>query len=344
LYMTFMMRTTGLVLAALVILAGTAISGKPEVNGLVQGQYEDQVGEHSRFLLRTARIGISGDLTDEVSAMVQIDAALDPIILDALIKYDLSRYALFTAGQFKIPFGFETSITRFELEAIERSLVVSHLMNNGMSAPYLRDLGLMVTGKYMAFTYDVAVVNGTGYDYTDSTGSANRLLRLGADNNDSKDIVARVGVGVPMLAGLGFSVYQGKWADHPNRDAWGLYFQVDTGRVIFQYEYIRGKGRLLEVEPQGDDGLLVQEEWQSDKFSGYYLVLGYRIRPYIEPVVKLDKLDPDWDQSDDKLTDMHYGLNFNLERKARLQVFYREGKMGDSYRNHGWLAQVSAKF
>ena len=60
--------------------------------------------------------------------------------------------------------------------------------------------------------------------------------------------------------------------------------------------------------------------------------------------VKLDKLDPDWDASDDKLTDLHYGLNLNLERKARLQIFYREGKTGSSYRNHGWLAQVSAKF
>ncbi len=327
-----MMRMTGLVLAALVVLAGTAISGGPEVDGFVQVQYEDQVKEHSRFLIRTARIGISGDLTDNVSAMVLFDAALDPIILDALIKYDLSRYALFTAGQFKIPFGFETSITRFELEAIERSLVVSHLMNNGFSAPYLRDLGLMVTGKYTAFTYDVALINGTGYDYTDSSGSPNRLLGLGMDNNNAKDIVARVGVGVPMFAGLGFSVYQGKWADNPDRDAWGFYFQVDTGKVVLQYEYIRGKGRLVE------------DQWQSDKFSGYYLVLGYRIKPYIEPVIKLDKLDPDWDESDDKLTDLHYGLNFNLERKARLQVFYREGKTGDKYRNHGWLAQVSAKF
>jgi hypothetical protein len=319
-------------MAALVILAAAAVSAKPEIDGFVQAQYEDQVGEHSRSLLKAARIGISGDLTENVSAMVQFDAALEPVILDALIKYDLSRYALFTAGQFKIPFGYETSVSRFELEAIERSLVVSHLMNNGMSAPYLRDLGLMVTGKYSAFTYDVAVVNGTGYDYTDSTCSANRLLGVGMDNNNAKDIVARVGVGVPMFAGLGFSVYQGKWAEHPNRDAWGFYFQVDTGKVVLQYEYIRGKGRL------------VDEQWQSDKFSGYYLVLGYRIKPFIEPAIKIDKLDPDRDADDDNLSDMHYGLNFNLERKARLQVFYREGKEGDSYRNHGWLAQVSAKF
>ena len=336
-----MLRTAALVLAALVVFAGTAISGDPEVNGFVQAQYEDQVREHSRFTMRTARIGISGDLTDNVSAMVQFDAALDPIILDAFIKYDLSRYARFTVGQFKIPFGFETSITRFELEAIERSLVVSHLMNNGMSAPYLRDLGLMVTGKYMVFTYDVALVNGTGYDYSDtlSTGSANRLLGLSMDNNDAKDIVARIGLGVPMLAGLGFSVYQGKWADSPNRDAWGLYFQLDTGKVVFQYEYIRGKGGFVE-DPLESDELI----WQSDKFSGYYLVLGYRIKPYIEPVIKLDKLDPDWDESDDNLTDLHYGLNFNLERNARFQVFYREGKEADKYCNHGWLAQVSAKF
>jgi hypothetical protein len=176
------------------------------------------------------------------------------------------------------------------------------------------------------------VVNGTGYDYTDSTGSAHRLLGLGMDNNDAKDFVARIGVGVPMFAGVGFSVYQGEWADIPNRDAWGFYFQVDTGKVILQYEYIRGKGRLVE------------DRWQGDKFSGYYLVLGYRIKPYVEPVIKMDKLDPDWDESGDKLTDMHYGVNFNLERKARLQVFYREGRTKDSYRDHRWLAQVSAKF
>jgi hypothetical protein len=327
-----MLRSIGLVVAVFVVFSGTAVSGSPEVNGLVQAQYEDQVWQHSRSLLKAARIGISGDLSDKVSATVQIDAALDPVILDAFMEYDLSRYALFTAGQFKIPFGYETSITRFELEAIERSLVVSHLMNNGMSAPYLRDLGLMVSGKYMAFTYDLAIVNGTGYDYADGTGSEHRLLGIGMDNNNAKDIVARVGVGVPMFAGLGFSLYQGKWADNPDRDAWGFYFQVDTGKVVLQYEYIRGKGRLVE------------DQWEGDKFGGYYLVLGYRIRPYIEPTIKIDKLDPDRDESGDNLSDMHYGLNFNLERKARLQVFYREGKEGDSYRNHGWLAQVSARF
>ena len=68
-----MLRTTGLLLAALVVFVGTAMSGNPEVNGFVQAQYEDQVREHSRFLIRTARIGISGDLTDRVSAIVQFD-------------------------------------------------------------------------------------------------------------------------------------------------------------------------------------------------------------------------------------------------------------------------------
>ncbi len=341
-----MLRATGLFLVALIMLAGAALSGKPEIDGFAQVQYEDHAKEYSRFLVRTARISLSGDITDRVSAMVQIDAALNPIILDALIRYDLSTYALFTAGQFKVPFGFETSITRFELEAIERSLVVSHLLGNGRSAPYLRDLGLMLTGKYMAFTYDVALVNGTGYDYADSSGSANRLLSWGMDNNNAKDIVARVGVGVPMFAGLGFSIYEGKWAESTDRDAWGFYIQFDTGKVILQYEYIRGRGRLVDDEDRlvDDEGRFLDDEWRGDKFSGYYLVVGYRVKPYIEPVVKLDKLDPDWSADDDNRTDLHYGLNFNLERKARLQVFYREGRVGGNYMDHGWRVQVSAKF
>lgn len=312
-------------------MAGTAFSGKPEIGGFVQAQYLDEVCENPRFLVRTARIQLRADLTDRVSIMGQFDAAVDPVILDALIRYGASAKAQFTVGQFKVPFGFETHITRFELEAIERSLVVSHLFNNGVSSPYLRDLGLMLSGKFLAFDYDIAAVNGTGYNYTGDSDSTSRFLKWGYDNNTTKDIVGRISVGVPMFAGLGLSFYSGDWAESNDRDARGFYIHFDTGKVILQYEYIRGRGRL------------VDDEWKGDKYSGYYLVVGYRIKPFLEPAFKLDKLDPDWDTSGDKLTDLHFGLNLNLERKARLQVFYREGKLGGTYKDHGWRVQMSAK-
>jgi hypothetical protein len=326
-----MIKTAWLLLIGVMMLAGAAFSEEPEIGGFVQAQYRDEVCEYPRFLVRAARIQLDADLTDRISIMGQFDAADDPVILDALIRYGVSERAQFSLGQFKVPFGFETRITRFELEAIERSLVVSHLLNNGFSSPYLRDLGLMVTGKVMAFNYDMAVVNGTGYNYTDDSASTSSFLKWGHDNNSTKDIVGRIGMGVPMFAGLGFSFYSGEWAESDDRDAWGFDIHFDTGKVILQYEYIRGRGRLV-------DG-----EWMSDKFSGYYLVAGYRIKPFLEPAFKLDKLDPAWDTGGDKLTDLHYGLNLNFERTARFQVFYREGKIGGKYKDHGWRIQMSAR-
>ena len=52
-----MVRVTCLVLAAMVFFAGAAYSGKTDVSGLVQGQFEDRVDACSRFLAKSARRG-----------------------------------------------------------------------------------------------------------------------------------------------------------------------------------------------------------------------------------------------------------------------------------------------
>jgi hypothetical protein len=64
----------------------------------------------------------------------------------------------------------------------------------------------------------------------------------------------------------------------------------------------------------------------------------------IEPTFKIDKLDPDKDEGGDTRTDLYYGLNLDMERRARLQVFYRDSKEGGDFIGKGWRAQVSARF
>ena len=126
----------------------------------------------------------------------------------------------------------------------------------------------------------------------------------------------------------------------------GFYFHIDTGKVVFQYEWLKGKGYLGEVSPAPT---LVASDppgfsWMEREYGGYYIVVGYRVTPMIQPTLKIDKLDPDKDEGGDNRTDFYYGLNLNMESRARLQVFYRDSKEGGDFMGKGWRAQVSAKF
>jgi hypothetical protein len=328
-----MLKSLCFALVVVVLTSTVGYAAGPEFSGMVQLQYVDEADENSNFLIKAARLGAKAELTGRISGEIQIDVSKEPAILDAIVYIDIVKYVNFTVGQFKIPFSYEAQLTRFDLEAIERSLAISGLMNNGVSSPYLRDVGAMLTGKFKVFDYELAVVNGTGYNYhaeDESTGVV--FAKWSEDNNNTKDVVGRIRIGIPLLAGLGFSFYEGSWADDLEKAAKGFYLYLDTGKVIFQYEYVRGRG------------LLMGDEWTTSKYSGYYIVVGYRLTRFVEPVLKVDKLDPDRNVGGDKLTDTYYGLNLNVERKARFQVFYRDSKTGGIFTDKGWRAQVSARF
>ena len=325
-----MHRTAGFVLVALVGMASAALAGDLQFGGLIQGQYTDERGEDSQFLVKSARLRVDVPIADRIKGKLQVDFAREPEILDAAIDVTVVRYANFTVGQFKIPFGYDFQLPRYYLETIERSLMMKKAFSNGASAPYVRDVGAMVRGNLKLLNYEVAVVNGTGYNYPDST--ATLFPKWNMDNNNYKDVVGRIGIGIPMFAGLGFSLYEGKWECDQDRSAWDAYFHIDTGKVLFQYEYMRGKGYLG------------KESWMADKYSGYYITVGYRVLPLVQPTFRLDKFDPNRNEGGDGLADYYYGVNLNYSRTARLQVFYRESKEGGKFDTSGWRAQVSGIF
>jgi hypothetical protein len=336
-----MHRTAGLVFVVLVLVGSAAYAGELQTGGLIQTQYVDEGGQDSQFLVKAARLKVEAAVTDRIKGKLQVDFARQPVVLDATLDVAVVDYANFSIGQFKIPFGYDFQLSRFYLETIERSLVMKKAFGNGVSSPYVRDVGAMLKGRVKIINYEVAVVNGAGYNYhnevviDDSTGivpSTGIFPKWNVDNNNSKDVVGRIGIGVPMFAGLGFSMYEGTWACDQDRSAWGFYFHVDTGKVLFQYEYLRGKGYLG------------KNEWLADKYGGYYIVTGYRVIPFVQPTFKLDKFDPNRDEGGDNLTDYYYGLNLNYERNARLQVFYRDSKVDGDFKSKGWQAQVSALF
>jgi hypothetical protein len=330
-----MYRTIALVLVGLLGMASVTLAGDLQFGGLIQGQYVDEGGQDSQFLVRSARLKVDAPINARVKGKLQMDFSREPVILDAALDIAVVTYANFTVGQFKIPFGYDFQLSPFYLETIDRALVMKKAFANGASAPYVRDVGAMLRGNLKLLNYQVAVVNGTGYNYntwaTDSTGVV-LFPKWNVDNNNYKDVVGRIGIGIPMFAGLGFSLYEGKWECDQDRSAWDAYFHIDTGKVLFQYEYMRGKGYLG------------KEEWSTDKYSGYYITVGYRVIPLVQPTFKLDKFDPNRGQGGDALADYYYGVNLNYDQVTRLQVFYRESKEDGDFKSKVWRAQVSAMF
>ena len=342
------MKKAGLVcLALLVLWGGVSYGGDIDFSGLIRARYVDARDEDATYCIKSARLAARAKVTENVSVLCKFDAACDPRVLEAYVDYASPWGVHARVGQFKLPFGLETLLSGFDLAAMDRSLVVSHLWYNGVSRGYVRDMGAMIHGRYKIFEYKLGAVNGVGYNYTDNpdSGGVRVFPSWGRDNNNTKDIVGRVGVGIPMFAGLGFSFYEGKWpvqycpgACNEGRSAKALDLFLDTGKVFFQYEHIWAQGRLT------GGGVTLPSMWQDSKYGGYYIVLGYRVNPLIEPVLKIDVCDPDKDTGADRLKDMHYGVTLNFERKAKFQVLFRESEVDGRFDDNAFLAQASARF
>jgi hypothetical protein len=278
-----------------------------------------------------------------------MDAAKEPNLLDAYVDFAVLPKLSIRSGQFQMPFGFETQSSRFDQEAIENSLIINNLWNNGFSKGYARDVGVMCIARHKVFELKLAAVNGVGLNYTESESF---WPKWATDNNSHKDIVGRLGVGIPVFAGLGFSFYQGKWPAtdttktpavcvDKDRTAMGFDMYLDAGKILFQMEYVRAEGRV--------GGQWMAEGDISDpiKYGGYYVTLGYRITPMIQPIFKWDKYDPNKDKDDNSQRDLCLGLNLNFEGKARLQTVYkiREDESEEKdVENNQLIVQMSAKF
>jgi|GEM_PF-2388282 len=340
-------------LFVVLILVGSATcaaqsTGRIEFEGLVQAHFVWQQGEisgagcggdsacyddrsYSSYGLGAARLRVKAKATERISGQFTLDASRSPVVLDAYVDVFLKTWASFRAGQFMLPYGFENYIERFNLMTGTRSLIAHHLWDNGVSAPYLRDIGLMFKGKYSLFNYEVAQVNGAGFDYT--TDASDGLVGWGRDNNNCKDYVGRVWMGVPLFAGLGFSMYRGKWVDDQKRDSWALDLYLDTGKLIFQTEYERGHGVML-------DGL-----WSDTDHCGYHILIGYRFIPLLEGLYRYDKFDPTRGAIQDTMTDHYAGVNLNFMRSAKLQVSYVwRSEKPVPLSNDRFQAFMSAKF
>lgn len=169
-----------------------------KLSGYIQGGYEwnqapaDDTAE-STFYLKRARVSLTGSAAKEkIDYRLQVDMAVSPKICDLYFRYKPLNEVNVQIGQFKVPFAIENELcgpTTFEF--IEYSYITTYFTRNketydGIKGATGRDIGVQLYGGFLKneeqgfniINYNLAVFNGAGINKK--------------DNNESKDIVARL--------------------------------------------------------------------------------------------------------------------------------------------------------
>lgn len=308
----------------------------------------------NEFKIQRARVKLIWDLSDWMMATLQLGSfdettSLMSILKDAYIHLSPLRYLQLRVGQFKKPFsrfelrGFGT--LRLPHRGVGNELIVESFDSNGTSGDSLqygdRDLGLQLSGrlvKKLKLDYEVGVFNGTG------PVTPEELKR-----RRSKDVVARMKIKPAKWIGVGvngsFKFFdkdeRTREIADPDDDGEGI-----TQKVLRHPGWAAGLDMLFKVagfrlhlesllardyrnpvhlrDPETYDG--VSEFDDNNLILNWFAVLSYRYdfevdwKLAVEPVFKMEMLDPNTMYDEDLVFLYTPGLNMYFGKHFRLMV------------------------
>ncbi|MDB5110201.1 MAG: hypothetical protein JWR67_1315, partial [Mucilaginibacter sp.] len=277
-----------------------------QISGLVQARYQgfEQSGVNNSFDLHRARLDAKGNITDQWSYEIYTEFAASTKLLDAYTAYKITDYLKFTAGQFKLPFSYESLVSDSQLDFIDRSQAVEALVSRSkdvIGQQNGRDIGAQVSGNFVKandqylFDYSFGVFNGAGYNVT-------------TDNNNHKDIAARLGVHPIKGLNFGGSLYKGQGiptgsTKSQTRNRYGFDGRYVTGPFSVTAEYVHGTDAAIQRD-------------------GWYAQGGYFVLPKLQLVAKYDTYDPNKEISTDRSKIYTGGLNYMFNSWTKLAVDY----------------------
>ncbi|MDH7512040.1 MAG: porin [Clostridiales bacterium] len=291
---------------------------KLHVSGYTQVLYSWWEEGVDSFLVKRARLSLSGEIARKIKFKLQADAVKSPILLDAQVDFEFSPSIGLRIGQFYVPFGRENRTSSSEIETILRSQVVDKLAPSRDIGSPGRDIGAMVFGKFSAIEYMAGFFNGSGVNKTDT--------------NENKDFSARVVLRPAAFISIGGSLYNGRHSpaqgDRPfTRDRVGIEAGLDMGAFSARTEYISGQENQTKR-----DGWYVQ---------GSYFVLEKKV----QAVIKWDSYDQDKDAASDRSDLLTLGINWFFSEKTKLQVnFNSYRRESGETANRAVLVQFQAGF
>ncbi len=315
-------RSPSLLLVPLVLLPVPALraqsSSPPAVrlSGYIQGRetYQKDVGLTGT--INRARLTAAGAVAGDVSWRIQGEFRTGNVgtgrasvsLQDAYIRWTRSSLGV-QLGQFKTPFTREFVTSLTEVETADRSAVVDSL------APK-RDIGLMadyaIGGR---ITLAAGIFNGEGQNLTANTDSS----ALGVARLTYRPI--------PYLV---FGANVARYFADSTR--YGVDANVESPWVILRAEYI---GQHQDVAGTDDD-------------RGWYALAAAPVRPWLQPLVKIESFDRAGVASAGTLKNRAWtaGVNlFPLGRVTRFTLEYVSRKVGEAgVRRSQALAQAQVIF
>lgn len=216
-----------------------------------------------------------------------------------------------TAGQFKVPFGFEVRQSSRDREMPERTLVIRTLF------PGERDRGAMLngTGLLERFNYRIGVVNGNG------TAQA-------TDLNKRKDVVGRVGANLGPFD-VGVSGYRGREivpvTTSPlrqgefDKDRYGIDAQWITPveGLGVRGEYITGT-----QPPNPNQGATATDA----DVDGWYLGVIQNLGTRHQFVFRIDEFDPNTDVGNNATRTIGGSYIFHWDANSKIMFAYEQPK------------------
>jgi hypothetical protein len=217
------------------------------------------------------------------------------VLQDVFLTVSFS-IAEITAGQFRIPVSYEGSRSSSQTLFPERA-VVSRFYGDR------RDMGVRVAKNFTAFSYVLALMNGSGQNLLDDNNAKDASIRLEAYPIEGMTLAAVAYSTIGLRAAPGA------------KDRWEADFRFARGPVLVLSEFIRGRDRTA--------GGVVDS-------YGFYVAGGYAFFDgKLQPIARVGHLDPHMgvhpdpavalDQVED--TTLEAGLNYYLlGNEAKLQL------------------------
>lgn len=284
-----------------------------QIAGFVQARYQnfEETGKISGFDIRRARLEFRANLSNNLGVRLQpqIEGASTKL-MDAVVEVKLAEYLNISIGQQKFALSLESMLSDTKYEFIDRAQVIEALVSRAKDSISLfaktnhngRDIGIQANGSILNLSsrpfldYWVGLFNGAGINTP--------------DNNNSKDVVARLVFHPIQGLDIGGSFYNGfgfygtpEPASH-SRLRWGAEARYEKNRFMIQGEYLRGKDNTITR-------------------SGYYIESGFYLAPReFQVTARYDHYEPNILKNNNISTWYTFGLNYNFAPNIRLQAAY----------------------
>ncbi len=285
------------------------------VAGFVQQHFtlDETEGQPANFSIYRARIGVNGQISERIRVNL-VGGYVEPPdnsprLVNFFVDFDVHPLLQIRTGQFLVPFGLEGPEVITLNPAIERSTATRRINTFRM----FRDIGVQLSGRHEAFTYALAVVNGTGANLPEQV--------------DPKDILIRVGYDISPEFNIGLSGHLGHYqpdaassnTENRYRFAADFYYKgspfFTRGEFIYRTDELPGGGEI-------------------NRF-GTYLLAGYQITDQLEAIIRGEYYEPNTDIDDAELTVFTIGANYRFIGNTRVSANYeiRDDKLNPDLKN-----------